>query len=222
MRNRFPFPVKLEVIVSLPLQILLIGFLYALLVGGLALLRREGLSTRFALESVIFTLLVGGLTAITGIAISTVLFLTVLYLLTMRVRLLVDLANVFAKQGRYATAENLYQFASRLWPDVTSHLVLKVNQATLLLQEKKLDQSIAMFMDVLDQAGKGFLGVKYEAAAHYNLGVAYLRNHMDARAAMEFNAVIDTWPMSLYAKRAEAALEQRRRRNLSASTKTDS
>ena len=204
---------------SLPFLILLIGLLYALLVGGLSLFRREGISMRFALESAAITVLASGLVAVSGISINPVVFLIILYLLTMRVRILIDLANVFAKQGQNALAERLYGFAARLWPDATGILVLKVNQATLLLQKNKLDESIALFTDVLKQAGQGYLGVKYEAAAHYNLGVAYLRNDMEARAAVEFNAVIDTWPMSIYAKRAEEALEKRRRKNFPTTSK---
>jgi hypothetical protein len=34
---------------------------------------------------------------------------------------------------------------------------------------------------------------------------------MDARATVEFNAAIDAWPMSVYARHAEAALEKRRK-----------
>ena len=207
---------------SLPFTILLIGLLYALLVGGLAVFRREGISTRFALESAAVTLVFGGLAWISGYPISPVIFLVVLYLLTMRVRLLVDLANVFAKQGRVGFAERLYEIGSRLWPDAASLLVLKINQATLLLQENKLEQAISLFDDVLKQAGQGALGAKYEAAAHYNLGVAYLRSDMDARAAIEFNAAIDAWPMSLYAKRAEQALEQRRHKNSPAASSENS
>ncbi len=169
---------------------------------------------RFALESVAITLIISGLAAILGYPVNPVVFLIFLYLLTMRVRLLIDLANIFAKQGRYNQAERIYGIASHLWPDITGNLSLKVNQATLLLQENKLNELIALFMDVLTQAGQGYLGVKYEAAAHYNLGVAYLRNNMDARVAAEFNAAIDTWPMSVYARRAEEALEKRRRKNL--------
>ncbi len=208
-----------EVDVSLPFLLLLVGFLYALLVSGLALFRREGFSTRFAVEAALITIIASGLTALAGLPINPAVFLIVLYLLTMRVRILVDLANIFAKQGRYNLAERLYEFASRLWPDVPGRLALNINQATMQLQERRLDESIATFTEVLKQADQGQLGAKYEAAAHYNLGVAYLRKDMDARAAIEFNAVIDTWPMSLYARRAEEALEKRRRRNVPITTK---
>jgi len=56
------------------------------------------------------------------------------------------------------------------------------------------------------------LGLRHEAAAHYNLGAAYRRKGLEAQAIREFNAVIDTWPASPYARRAEDALEQGRQR----------
>ena len=70
-----------------------------------------------------------------------------------------------------------------------------------------------MFTEVLSQANQGYLGVKYEAAAHFNLGVAYLRNNNASMATVEFNAVLDTWPASLYARRAQEALERQHRKN---------
>ena len=195
---------------SLPLIILLVGLSYVVLLGGLALFRREGLSLRFAIEAASITALSSGLIAVTGIQLNPVLFLILLYLLTMRVRLLVDLGNVFARQGKNFQAGKLYTLASNLWPDISGRLVLEVNQATLLLQENKLDEAIAMFTEVLQQAGQGYLGIKYEAAAHFNLGVVYLRKELPARATIEFNEVINTWPASLYAHRAQEALDRLR------------
>ena len=195
---------------SLPLIILLVGLSYVVLLGGLALFRREGLSLRFAIEAASITALSSGLVAVTGIQLNPVLFLILLYLLTMRVRLLVDLGNVLARQGKNFQAGKLYTLASNLWPDISGRLVLEVNQATLLLQENKLDEAIAMFTEVLQQAGQGYLGIKYEAAAHFNLGVVYLRKELPARATIEFNEVINTWPASLYAHRAQEALDRLR------------
>jgi tetratricopeptide (TPR) repeat protein len=191
------------------------------LFGAVSLLKREGLSKRFAIEGVIFTLLVSGLTALAGIQTHPVIFLVLIYLLTMRVRVLVDLGTILARRGQFEQADKLYQLAARLWPDATHRLILQVNQGTSLLQQKKLDEAIIMFNDILTQAGQGYLGVKYEAATHYNLGVAYLRKNMDAKASIAFNSVIDTWPASLYAHRAEAALEKHRRKNNPPSSKED-
>ena len=168
---------------------------------------------RFALDAAGITALISGLAFITGLDINPVFFLILLYLITMRVRLLVDLGTVFARQGKYSQADKLYTLASRLWPDATGTLVLKVNQATLRVQENKLDEAVAIFTEVLQQADQGRLGVKYEAAAHFNLGVAYLRKDLPGRARIEFNAVITTWPVSLYAHRAQEALERQRARD---------
>ena len=68
-----------------PLLLLLTGLLYVLFFGGLSLLRREGLSVRFAVESVVITLVVVGLTYFADLQITPVVFLVVLYLLTLRV-----------------------------------------------------------------------------------------------------------------------------------------
>ena len=207
---------------SLPVILLLEGFSYIVLFGAVSLLKREGLSRRFAVEALIFTLVVSGLTALTGIQTHPVLFLVPIYLLTMRVRILVDLGTIFARRGQFELADKLYHLAERLWPDTTNRLILKVNQGTSLLQQKKLDESIEVFNDVLNHANHGRLGVKYEAATHYNMGVAYLRKNMDARASIAFNAVVDTWPASEYARRAEVALERNRRKHNPSTSKEDS
>ena len=206
---------------SLPIILLLEGFSFVVLFGAVSLLKREGLSRRFAVEGGIFTVAVSGLTVVTNLQTHPVLFLVLIYLLTMRVRVLVDLGNVFAKRGQFELADKLYHFADKLWPDETNHLILKVNQGTSLLQQKNIDEAIAIFTEILEQAEHGYLGVKYEAATHYNLGVAYLRKNMDARASIAFNAVIDTWPASEYARRAEIALEKHRRKNNPSTSKEE-
>lgn len=198
---------------SLPFMIGLIGLLYILVFGVMALLRREGLSIRFAIESVCVTAIALILVVLTPVQIHPVFFLILLYLITLRVRILVDLANILARRGSYVKAEKIYNLASHLWPDQTGDLIIKVNHATMLLQKNQIDESIAMFTKVLSLSNKGYLGVKYEAAAHFNLGVAYLRNNNNSMATIEFNAVIDTWPASEYARRAASALERHRPKN---------
>src|SRR4030042_73879 len=153
----------------------LIGLLYIVVFGVMALLRREGLSIRFAVEAVVLTAFVVILVWLTRIQIHPVLFLLLLYVITLRVRIFVDLANVFARRGNYVQAERIYDFASHVGPDQTSDLIIKVNHAIMLLQKNQVNESISMFTEVLSQANQGYLGVKYEAAAHFNLGVAYLR-----------------------------------------------
>ena len=203
---------------SLPVLLLIIGFAYVLVWGGLTLLRREGLSLRFALEAVAITLIFSGLAAWSNFQPHPVLFLFFLYLITMRARLLVDLANSFAQRKQFKRADTLYNIAKRLWPDPSGGLIIQLNQGVSILQRSETDQAIAAFNAVLQKAGEGNLGIKYEAATHYNLGVAYRRIGIEAQAIREFNAVLDVWPVSPYALRAQDALEQGRQRS-KASTK---
>jgi tetratricopeptide (TPR) repeat protein len=200
--------------VDLPIPILLLleGLLFVAVFGALSLFRREGLSIQFAVEAVVITLIASGLTAFTPLDVSPIFLLIVIYLVTMRVRLLVDLGTVLAQRGQFAQADRVFTLALRLWPDQAGRLIVRVNQGATCLQRNALDEAIAIFQDVLQKAGQGYLGIKYEAAAHYNLGVAYRRKKMDAQAIAEFNAVLDTWPASVYARRAGMALEQSRRK----------
>jgi len=202
-------------------MLLLVGCAYVVLVGGLSLLRREGLSLRLAVEAGLIIILAIGLVVVTGFQIHPVLFLLVLYLITMRVRILVDLGSIFAKNKRFSQAEGLFKLASRLQPDQSSRLIISVNQGTSLLQQGNLDEAIVMLKSVLEHSDKDYLGIKYEVAAHYNLGVAYLRKKLDAQATVEFNAVLEAWPASEFAHRAASALEQHRRKSTSAPGKEE-
>ncbi|MDD2696168.1 MAG: hypothetical protein PHD58_09610 [Anaerolineales bacterium] len=193
---------------STPVMILLVGFLFIVFFGGFSLLRREGLSMRFAIEALLVTFLVSGLTWALRLTLHPVIFLGVLYLLTLRVRLLVDAGNLYARRGRYDLAARFYQLAGNAGADQSSRMIVLLNRHTLTLQEGDLDGAIAGFKALLEEAGRGYLGLKYEAAAHYNLGVAYRRKGAAAQAIAEFNAAIDSLPSSLYAQRAEAALNQ--------------
>ncbi len=193
---------------NLPTMIGLIGLLYILVFGGVSLLRREGLSARFAIEALIITGITFVIVAVFAIPIHPVIFLLIIYLITQRVSILVDVANSFANRKNYAQAENLYSLASRIGPDTTRRLVVELNRSIMLLQENKLDESIAAFTEIIRQADTGFLGIRYEAGAHFNLGVAYLRKNNPSSAKIEFNAAIDTWPGSIYAHRAQQALNR--------------
>ena len=202
-----------EVAVSNAVLLLLVGCAYVVLVGGLSLLRREGLSLRLAVEAALIILLAIGLVVVTGLVIHPVLFLLFLYVVTMRVRILVDLGSAFARSKRFPQAEGLFKLASRLQPDQTGKLIIRVNQGTLLLQQGNLDEAIEVLRGVLEHSTRDYLGVKYEVAAHYNLGVAYLRKKLEAQATVEFNAVLEAWPASEFARRAASALEQHRRKS---------
>jgi tetratricopeptide (TPR) repeat protein len=191
-----------------PILILVIGFSYTVVFGLLSVLRREGLSIQFAVESVVITLIATALSQFVRGSVHPALFLLVLYLITMRVRIAVEFANYFARSGKLSRAEEIYKLGELLLPDRTNRMIVRINFGTLRLQQGFLDESISIFNEILQQAEHGFLGVKYEAAAYYNLGVAYLRKGMQSKAKDAFHSVLETWPMSEYGHSAETALKK--------------
>lgn len=194
------------------LLLALVGLLYVLFSGILSFFRREGLSMRFTIEAVLLTAIAAAAT-LAGWALPPVVFLFLLYLITMRVRLLVDFGNTLARRGNHATAERVYGLAEHLWPDEAGRLLVKLNQGVLDLQRGRLEKSVAAFREVLAAAERGYLGVKSQSACYYNLGVAYQRQGQDAQATLAFNSVLDTWPASEYARYARIALEKRKQKS---------
>ncbi|MGE5222977.1 MAG: tetratricopeptide repeat protein [Omnitrophica WOR_2 bacterium] len=192
-----------------PLILLLLGFLFTLLFGLLAWLRREPLSTRFALESIALTLAATLLSALTGARLNPVFFLAGIYLITMRVRLLADLGTLLAGQRKFEAARRSFDLASRLWPDQAGRQVVQLNSGVLQLQTGDTDQAISTLARVLEQ--KAALGMKNEAAAHYNLAMAYLKKGQDVPAISELREAIEASPASEYGRRAEAILKKRQK-----------
>lgn len=193
------------------LLILTIGLFFVVLFGGLSFIRREGLSTQFAFEVLGLTALMEAFALGTGLIIHPLFYLLVIYLLTMRVRLLVDVANFLSNRGRQRDALNLLQFALRLFPDKTARFVVLVNMGIVQLRRKNPESAQDLFTQVLDESKDGGLGIKYEAACRYNLGLAYQRLGKDVLAVREFNEAMVIFPTSIYSKAAEKALEKHRR-----------
>ena len=98
------------------LILLLVGLAYALVFHALQFIRREGFSPQFILEVVGLTLVAVGLSVLRVAQVDPVALVIVLYLVTMRVRLLVDLANLVARRHRFALAERIYRLAWQLVP----------------------------------------------------------------------------------------------------------
>jgi len=187
------------------LVLVLVLLLFVLLVGGLSLLRREPLSYRYAGE----ILLLGAvlLAVLRALQLpSPVLFSVALYLVTMRSRLLVDLANSLARRGRLDVALRLYSVALRLAIDPTDRLIVWANRGAALLQGGELAEAIAVLQKVL--AVPSALGIRLEAACRCNLGLAYLRRGQVGLGRAQLLEAIDTLPGSVYANRARLALQQ--------------
>ncbi len=193
------------------LLLVLMALLYTLLVGGLGALRREGFSLQFAAEVLITSAALLLVSLITGQAVHPILFLAILYLVTMRVRLLVDLANLLAKRGNHRQASGVYAAALKMQPDAVCRQVVVLNQGVHYLKQERLDEAIELLHGLVKESGAD-LPLKIEAGARYNLAVAYQRRGDEAKAVAEFNKVIDVMPGSLYGHGAQKALERGRER----------
>ncbi len=196
------------------LVLLLVACLYILLFGGLGFLRREGLSVQFALEAVGLTILLVGGTWLLAIQLNPVLFFALLYLVTMRSRWAVGVANMLARRGYYDLAFLLYRLSLAWWPDAASRLVVLTNRGAAELRSGQVDAAIQTLESVLETEERPRLGFKYEAACHYNLGFAYEKKGYTAKAVVKYNEAIDVLPGSLYGKAAQAGLERLKKKGL--------
>ena len=192
------------------LMIVIVGLFYIVLFGGMSLLRREGLSNQFAFEVLGIMTLVVIIALLTGTTVHPVLFLILIYLISMRARILVDLANLLSARGRQRDAIRLLQWSLRLYPDQSTRLIILVNMGIVQLRRQNPESAQALFEMVLEEAESGRLGHKYEAACHYNLALALQRQGKEAEAVRQFNETLEAFPNSIYAKGAELALEKRR------------
>jgi tetratricopeptide (TPR) repeat protein len=194
---------------SLPpsLLILLVGLLFVIAFGGLSLLRRQGLSMRFAIEGLVITL-VGALLVYASVPLHPLLFVIVLYLVTVRIRLLIDLGNWFTARGQYERSLSTYRLALRLWPDAVSRQIVLINRGATELKMGQPGEAYRTLGDALakEPARPGAL---YLAAGYYNLGLAARRTGHEAEAIRRFNEAIDALPSSIYAHAARQALKER-------------
>ncbi len=190
------------------LLILLIGLFYVLGFGVLSSMRRQGLSTRFAVEGLIVTS-VGAALPLLSIAVNFIFFLVVLYLVTMRVRLLVDLGNWLTSRKQHKRALALYEFALSLGPDDVSRQIVLINRGVTELDMQEPEAAYLTLKEVLTDEEER-IGAKYLAAGYYNLGLACYRTKRKAEAVRRFNEAIDTLPNSIYARAAQRELEKHR------------
>jgi tetratricopeptide (TPR) repeat protein len=188
----------------------LVAGLFVLVFGFLSYTRREGLSTQFALEAIgLAAILLGG-GYLLGVIINPLLLLLLLYLVTLRSRLIVDLANVMAQRHNYKLAYRLYALGLAWWPDSASRLIVLANRGAAELHAGQNEDAIKTIEGVLKAGREHHLGIKYEAACRYNLAVAYDRSGQPAKATQLYNEVVELLPGSVYARAAGGALKRRR------------
>jgi tetratricopeptide (TPR) repeat protein len=195
---------------NLYLMILIVGFSYAVLFGFLSRLKREGISLQFTLEAMVITLLVSGVGFITSSEINPILFLVFVYLVTMRSRLLTDVANLLSGRGRQRDAIAILQVALSLLPDKQTRLIVLTNMGVVQLLRKNPASAEAILSSVLDEAKEGGLGIRYDAACHYNLGIALRELGQEAKSVRHFREAAENFPGSAYGKAAQKALKERR------------
>lgn len=189
------------------LLIALIGSIYIVAFGALSYLRQQGLSLRFALEGLLITALSAGLALV--MPLHPLLFFVILYLVTQRVRLLVDLGNMFLARGQHARALAAYRLALRLFPDPVDRRIVLINRGAAQLRMQEPEEARQTLEEAL--AGDPIrTGAKHLAAGYYNLGVAYQRTGREAKAVHLYNQVIDILPNSIYARAAQEALKRQR------------
>jgi tetratricopeptide (TPR) repeat protein len=181
-----------------------VGLLYVVMFLGLSFLRRERLSNQFVVESLCITGIAFAAVRWGGASLHPIYFFIVLYLLTMRVRLLIEIGNVFSRGGRYQSAMALYRFAMRLFPDRQSRMVAFINIGATCLKQGAPEKAIEVLGSAKEEIHR-ILGPKYAAGCSYNLGMAYRRCGRYAEALRQFHEVEDLYPLSDYASLAGKA-----------------
>ena len=188
------------------ITIVLVGAVYLAAFSGLAFLRRQRPSLRFTVEVAVLTA-VGAALPLASVPLGPILFLVVLYLLTMRVRLVVDVGNYLTSRGRFRRALALFRLALRLGPDSAGRQIVAINQGVTQLRMKEPEAAYFTLKAVLiDEQSRP--GARYLAAGFYNLGVACLRVDRREEAISSFRKAIESLPGSIFATAAEQALKR--------------
>jgi tetratricopeptide (TPR) repeat protein len=188
------------------LAILLVGAVFLAGFTGLSVLRRQKPSLRFLVEGGILTAAAVALCFVAAPP-HPILFLVVLYLATMRVRLLVDLSNLLANRRRFRAALRVLDFALRLAPDPASRQIALINRGVTQL---RMGEPQAAYFTLQAVLLKETLtpAARYQAAGFYNLGVACERTGRLQEAERCFRKTIELLPGSLYALGADKALKR--------------
>lgn len=185
----------------------LTGLLFILVFGGLAAVRGQRLSLQFALEGLALTAIVAALIFFAGIAVNPIFFLTVIYLITMRTRWLVDLGNFLSRRRQHSAGLAAFSLAQRLWPDAMGRMLARIGTGVAHLNAGDPESAIAVLRETLGEMPEG-IQTRYEAGSRYNLGLAYRRAGRETEANLEFRRVLAVDQNSLFAIGARAALRQ--------------
>lgn len=192
------------------LILLAVGLAFVAIFGALAWLRREGLSARFAAEGLAITVLATGLSLAGLFPLNPILLLVILYVVTMRVRLLIDLARLLRRTVPPQRLLRFYDVALRLGPDPAGRVIAQIDRGATLLRAGRPEEAVTALEDALARRPVKHFNARYEAVCRYNLGMAHQRLGQAGRAASELNQVIELLPGSIYAHLAQKALQGRK------------
>jgi len=185
------------------LLLALVLLLFVLAAAGPSLLAKERMAWRQGVEILLWGGALLGAAWLTRIA-SPLLYLLALYLVTMRARLLVEVANALAMRGRRG-AQPLYALAGALALNPLDRAVVRVNQGAALLHTGQVAGATRVLEELL--AG-GQLGNRLGAACRYNLGLAHLRAGDCDGGCSLLRQAVDLMPGSIYAQRARLVLQR--------------
>ncbi len=145
---------------------------YILGFGVLSFMRRQGFSTRFAIERLIVAT-IGALLPLTSVPVNPVIFLIVIYLTTMRVRLQVDLVTGLLP-GDGIARPSISTGSPCAWGLTSSAARSCSSRGVTQLRMQEPEAAYLTLEDAL--ADKELRpGAKYLAAGCYNLGLACRR-----------------------------------------------
>jgi tetratricopeptide (TPR) repeat protein len=182
-----------------------LGLGYVAVFGLMFWLRREGFQLRFTLEGLAITVL-GTVMAFYGL-IGPILFLIVLYLLTMRARVLADAGNFLSNNGHFREALLMFHLGERAWPDQIGRFLLEVDKGVTLFRMGSIKKAIDALESALESSSVE-VPTKHLAACHYNLGIAYRKAGEEEASRKHFLTVLDMDPDSIYAIGARTGLRQ--------------
>lgn len=199
------------------LLIAILGGFFVILFGLISTLEREGISLQFILEVILLTSLAAGGGYLTDKPANPLLFLLFIYLITMRSRLLSDLANFLSKRGRNREAISMLEVAQRLLPDRPTKMIIELDMGIAYLRDHQFEVSQAHLESVLEKAEKGGLGIRNRTTCLYYMGHALLQQGQISRAKRALRSAEKLFPNSPYGKAATQSLsdidQARRQKN---------
>jgi len=182
-----------------------LGLGYVAVFGLMFWVRREGFQVKFTIEGLVLTL-IGTVLAFYGL-IGPILFLVVLYLVTMRTRVLADAGNYLSNNGHFREALLMFDLGEKTWPDAMGKFMLAIDKGVALFRMGAVKKAIETLEAALEQTSVE-VPAKHVAACHYNLAIAYQRAGKTEASRQHFLKVLDIDPDSIYAIGARTGLKK--------------